>query len=234
MSVRRLRVPLVLTLALATLLAQAGSSLALFTESKAAAANTFSGGTWAFYLHNNPTPPTANTTAQVNLAMNATVPTAATLYQYSTDCAARAGRRLTRAAPSPTQATVCDYVNWRTAAQTAAMTLSGTVTLDIWATTDTTNTNRTGVLVAYLRDYNPTGGTYVEIANATDTNQYAVGRTTFYLTADRGHRHRHVHPRRRPPARGQARGLQRRPERHAGCLRHGGLSVVPAYSLGRA
>ena len=115
--------------------------------------------------------------------MNATVPTAATLYQYSTDCVARAGRRLTRAAPSPTQATVCDYVNWRTAAQTAAMTLSGTVTLDVWATTDTTNTNRTGVLVAYLRDYNPTGGTYVEIANGTDTYQYAVGRTTFYLRA---------------------------------------------------
>ena len=127
MSMRRLRVPLVLMLAFATPPAQAGSSLALFTDSKAAAANTFSAGTWAFYLHNNPTPPTANTTSQVNLAMNATVPTAATLYQYSTDCAARAGRRLTLAAPSPTQATVCDYVNWRTAAVTAAMTLSGTV-----------------------------------------------------------------------------------------------------------
>ena len=183
MSVRRLHVPLVLMLALATLLAQAGSSLALFTESKAAAANTFSGGTWAFYLHNNPTPPTANTTAQINLAMNATVPTAATLYQYSTDCVARAGRRLTRAAPSPTQATVCDYENWRTAALTAAMTLSGTVTLDIWAATDTTAANHSGVLVAYLRDYNPTGGTYVAIANATDTYTYPVGRTTFYLRA---------------------------------------------------
>ncbi len=180
MSVRRLRVPLVLTLALATLLAQAGSSLALFTESKAAAANTFSGGIWAFYLHNNPTPPTANTTAQVNLAMNSTVPTATTLYEYSTNCVARAGRRLTRAAPSPTQATACDYVNWRTATATAAMTLSGTVTLYVWATTDTAAANHQGVLVAYLRDYNPTGGTYVEIANATDTYTYPVGRTTFY------------------------------------------------------
>jgi predicted ribosomally synthesized peptide with SipW-like signal peptide len=46
MSVRRLRAPLVLTLALATLLAQAGSSLALFTDSKAAGANTFTTGTW--------------------------------------------------------------------------------------------------------------------------------------------------------------------------------------------
>ena len=46
MSIRRLRVPLVLVLALATLLAQAGSSLALFTDSKAASANTFRMGTW--------------------------------------------------------------------------------------------------------------------------------------------------------------------------------------------
>ena len=45
-SLHRLRVPLVLTLALATLLAQTGSSLALFTESKAAGANTFTTGTW--------------------------------------------------------------------------------------------------------------------------------------------------------------------------------------------
>ena len=39
-------------------------------------------------------------TAQINLAMNATVPTAPTLWQYSTNCAARTGRRITRAAPS--------------------------------------------------------------------------------------------------------------------------------------
>ncbi|MGD0019144.1 MAG: SipW-dependent-type signal peptide-containing protein [Candidatus Limnocylindrales bacterium] len=183
MSLRHLRVPLVLALVVATLLAQAGTSLALFTESKASSANTFTAGTWAFYLHNNPTPPTGNTTAQVNLVMNATVPTATTLYQYATNCAARAGRRITRAAPNPNQATVCNYENWRTPALATAMTLSGTVTMDVWATTDAANANRTGVLVAYLRDYNPTGGTYVEIGNATNTYVYPVGRTTFYERA---------------------------------------------------
>lgn len=181
MSMRSLRVPLVLTLALATLLAQAGSSLALFTESKAAAANTFSAGAWAFYLHNNPTPPTTNTTAQVNLAMNTTVPTAATLYQYSTSCAARAGRRLTRAAPSPTQATVCDYENWRTAALTGTLTLSGTVTVDIWTASDTAAANRTAGVGAYLRDFNPAGaGTYTEIANGLYNTTYVAGRTFYH------------------------------------------------------
>lgn len=181
MSVRRLRVPLVLMLAVATLLAHAGTSLAMFTESKAAGANTFNAGTWAFHLHNNPTPPTANTTAQVNLVMNATVPTAATLYQYSTNCVAQAGRRITRAAPSPNQATVCNYVNWRTTPLAATVTLSGTITVDIWSASDTANANRTGGIVAYLRDFNPAGaGTYTEIANGLFTTTYAVGRTFYH------------------------------------------------------
>jgi predicted ribosomally synthesized peptide with SipW-like signal peptide len=47
MSMRRFRTPLVLALAAATLLAQAGTSLALFTETKGAGANTFNAGTGA-------------------------------------------------------------------------------------------------------------------------------------------------------------------------------------------
>ena len=37
------------------------------------------------YLHNNPSPPVGTTTAQNEIAMNTTAPTAATLYKYSTD-----------------------------------------------------------------------------------------------------------------------------------------------------
>jgi len=181
MSVRRLRVPMVLMLAVAAILAQTGSSLALFTESKTAAANTLTAGSWAFYLHNNPTPPTANTAAQANLAMNTTVPTAATLWQYSTGCAARAGRRLPRAAPSPTQATLCDYQNWRTPALTAGLSLSGAISVDIWTASDTGTANRTAGVVAYLRDFNPAGaGTYTEIANALYNTTYTAGRTFYH------------------------------------------------------
>jgi hypothetical protein len=46
MSLRRLRVALMLVLVPATLFAQSGTSLALFTEAKAAAANTFRTGIW--------------------------------------------------------------------------------------------------------------------------------------------------------------------------------------------
>ena len=177
---RRLRLPLVLALAIATLLAHAGTSLALFTDSKAASANNFSAGTWAFYLHNNPTPPTANTTAQINLTMNATTPTATTLWQYSSNCSVRTGRRLTRAAPSPNQATVCNYENWRTPALAATLTLSGAPTVDIWSASDTGTANRTGGIVAYLRDYNVAAGTYTEIANGLYNTTYAVGRTFYH------------------------------------------------------
>ena len=180
MSIRRLRAPLVLTLAFTTLLAQAGTSLAMFTESKAAAANTFNSSNWAFFLHNNPTPPTGTTTAQFNLAMNPTAPTAATLYDYDTNCGGNgAGRTLARVTPSPTQATTCNYANWRTAALSSALTLTGNVTLDVWIETNTSTASRTGALAIYLRDYNPASSTYTEITNLVSTSTYAVGLTWY-------------------------------------------------------
>jgi hypothetical protein len=112
--------------------------------------------------------------------MNATVPTAPTLWQYSTNCAARTGRRITRAAPSPAQATVCNYENWRTPALAAALTLSGAVSVDIWSASDTGQNNRTGGIVAYLRDYNTAAGTYTEIANGLSNTTYATGRTFYH------------------------------------------------------
>jgi len=70
-------------------------------------------------------------------------------------------------------------VNWRTPALGTALTLSGTVTVDIWSATNAAAAGRNGSLIAYLRDYNPATGTYVEIANATRTAAYAVGRTYY-------------------------------------------------------
>jgi hypothetical protein len=179
-SIHRLRVPLILTLAFTTLLAQAGTSLAMSTEWKAAAANTFGSSYWAYFLHNNPTPPTANTTAKFNLAMDPTAPTAATLYDYDTNCGGSgSGRTLARVAPSPTQATTCDYANWRTATLSSALTLTGNVTLDVWLETNTSTASRTGALAIYLRDYNPTSSTYTEITNLVSTSTYAVGLTWY-------------------------------------------------------
>jgi hypothetical protein len=177
----RLRALLLLSLVAACLLmAGPGTSLARFTDSAAVGGNTLTTIYWTYYLHNNPTPPTGNTTAQANLTATTTAYTQATLYNYDTNCDTRTGRLLTRLnPPAPGNTTTCYYVNWRLPAQVTALRLTGTVTADVWSATQTGVANRTGSIIAYLRDYNPTSGTYVEIANATYTGAYAVGRT-FY------------------------------------------------------
>ncbi|MFI5258471.1 MAG: SipW-dependent-type signal peptide-containing protein [Candidatus Limnocylindrales bacterium] len=177
----RLRATLVAAVTIGCLLSTGtGSALALFTSTKSAGSNTFTTGTWAYYLDNNPTPPTANTTAQYNLTMTLTVPTAPTLFNYDTDHANRPGRGITRNnPPSPGLVTAFRYVNWQTSAFASGLTLSGTVTVDVWSATNSGVANRNGSLIAYLRDYNPGTGTYVEIANATRTAAYAAGRTYY-------------------------------------------------------
>jgi hypothetical protein len=163
-------------------LAGAGASLARFTDAQADGGNAMAASYWIYYLHNSPTPPTGNTTAQANLTATTTASTQATLYNYDTNCDNRTGRLLTRLnPPAPGNTTVCRYVNWRLPARTTALTLAAgsTVTADVWSATNAAQANRTGSLIAYLRDYNPGSGTYVEIANATYTGTYAAGRT-FY------------------------------------------------------
>jgi hypothetical protein len=159
----------------AACLAMSGStsSLALF-GSQANAPAIIASGTWTYYLHNNPTPPTANTAAQVNLTATTTAPTAVTLRRYDTNggCANRAGRGLILAAPIPTQGSACYYVNWRTPILAAPLKLQGSVTLDIWSATNTGANNVTGALIVYLRDYNSTLATYAEITNFTFTRTY--------------------------------------------------------------
>ena len=158
-----------IAVALAGLLGGAATSLALFTGSATTTAS-FTAGTWAtattYDLHNNPTPPVGNTTAQFNLALDGTAPTAATLFNYDTNCDSNTGRQITRrASASPTEATTCFYGNWRTAPLTSARTLSGTASVVVYARKASPN-GTDPTLVAYLRDFNQVGGTYVELANA--------------------------------------------------------------------
>jgi hypothetical protein len=180
MNWRRLRPILPAVLAVTAIAMQVGSTTALFNRTVAVGANGLTAGTWGYYLHNNPTAPVANTAAQYNLTMTTTKPTATTLYNYDTDSANRPGRGITRANP-PSAALITNnrYVNWRTPALASALTLTGTVTVDLWSATNTATANRTGSVIAYLRDYDPATATYVEIANGTYTGAYAVGRTYY-------------------------------------------------------
>jgi hypothetical protein len=182
MSWRRLRPILPAVLAVAAIAMQVGSTTALFNRTVAVGANGLSAGTWGYYLHNNPTAPIGNTTAQYNLTMTTTASTQTFLYNYDTNSANRPGRGITRAnPPSAALVTANTYVNWRTPVLGSGLNLTGTVTVDVWSATNTAAPKRTGSLIAYLRDYNPTAGTYAEIANGTYTGAYAVGRTYYEL-----------------------------------------------------
>ena len=161
--------------------------LARFTDVAAVGSSSFATGAWVtattWYLHNNPTPPTANTTAQFNLAVNATVPTATTLRNYDTNCDSRAGRSFVRGTGLVSEATVCRYATWRSAALGVARTLDGTATLVVRARKTTTG-GTTPTLRAFLRAWNPATSTYTELgtANMGVTNDSSTAFASYSLT----------------------------------------------------
>lgn len=145
--------------------------LATFTD-QAAVAATFGTGTWTreitWYLHNQPTPPTGNTTARTLLGMDEVEPTAGTLFNYDTNCDSRPGRLIQRGTGLVTEAGTCRAVTWRSATLGAGRTLDGTARLAIWARkTSSGGTNPT--LRAFLRVFHPSTSTYVELGAANTT-----------------------------------------------------------------
>ncbi|HEX8939572.1 MAG TPA: hypothetical protein VF763_05365 [Candidatus Limnocylindrales bacterium] len=153
------------------------ASLAIETSQATLASNSFTGGAWALYLHNIPAGPT---TAQFNLPMDTTAPTATTLSNYDTNCDSSTGRLIRVGTGLPTESTTCYYANWRTTAYATARALAGTVTLRIWAIR--TGTNGTApTLQGYLRDYNPGTNAYVELGTANVTVS-ATSQTQYVLT----------------------------------------------------
>jgi len=170
-------------------LALAGSHvvLARLVDTAAVTGNTFATGSWAtgttWYLHNNPTPPTGNTAAQFNMALNATAPTAATLYNYDTNCEFRAGRSIRRNTGLVTEAGACRYATWRSAALAAARTLNGTATLTVFARKASAG-GIAPTLRAFLRVFNPSTSTYTELgtANATITTEPTLPFASYALS----------------------------------------------------
>ncbi|MBU2608635.1 MAG: hypothetical protein KKF26_04885, partial [Chloroflexi bacterium] len=68
---------------------------------------------YPLYLHNNPTPPTANTTAQETLPLSTTAPTAATLYNYDEDYSSDLGRRIEQGRGNVNESNLARYQTWR-------------------------------------------------------------------------------------------------------------------------
>ncbi len=117
------------------------------------------------YLHNNPTPPTANTNRQAVLPMDDSAPTATTLYNYDVDVDTDLGRTIQKGGSGAGETDVGKYQAWRTGVLSQPLSLSGTIAVDIWGAIQNYQLDKAGIVTIYFRDYN--GSTYTEIGQGT-------------------------------------------------------------------
>ncbi|HEX2194839.1 MAG TPA: hypothetical protein VHK63_07810 [Candidatus Limnocylindria bacterium] len=148
-----------------------GSALAVFTDHEQVQATTSTspsfGGT-TYFLHNNPTPPTGNTSSQANLAMNTTPPTATTLHNYDTDRDSAPGRLIQRGGSGAGETSLARYQNWRgPTAGLLGQTINGTVTVEFWSAMEGFAPNTAGEVRVFLRDVDSVTGLTLEIASST-------------------------------------------------------------------
>ena len=151
----------------------AQSALAgLFTDSDAVGGNTFATANWGggptFYMHNNPTPPTGDTTSQAVLPLDQTAPTGTTFYNYDTDRDSAAGRGIAKGGSGPTETDTSKYQTWQTGALGSNLTMDGLIEVPLWSAMKDFELAKQGSVTVYFRDYN--GSTYTEICNETLTD----------------------------------------------------------------
>lgn len=121
-----------------------------------------------FYLHNYPTPPTGDTSAQVALPMNGSAPTATVLYNYDANKDTYPGRLIKTGGSGAGETSLDQMQNWRSQAFASSRAISGNVQFTVWTGTQYFTLNKPGSVTAYLREWN--GSTYTEIANTTVTD----------------------------------------------------------------
>ena len=118
-----------------------------------------------FYLHDNPTPPTGNTSSQAVLPLDTNSPTAAALYNYDQDRDAFTGLLIAKGASGVGETDLTKYQAWRSSSLSGGQGLTGTVTVELWTAIRDFGQNQAGEVTVFLRDYN--GSTYTEIGSGT-------------------------------------------------------------------
>ncbi len=127
-----------------------------------------------FYLHNRPTPPTGNTSAQKDLDMDSTAPTASNLYNYSTNKDSDPGRFVDKDGSAGT--TNSDkMVNWVWQLSNTT-NYSGTAQVTIWvAMKDFNNDKSAGVRVLLRHKGSATTGSGTTIGDVTQVHNGSGG-----------------------------------------------------------
>lgn len=163
----------------------AGAALALFGDAEQVAATSSTAASFSnttYWLHNNPTPPAANTNMQANLVMNATAPTATTLYNYDADQDSAAGRLVRRGGSGAGETDLSQYQNWRgPTAPLLGQTINGTVTVEFWSAMRNFTAGTAGEVRVFLRDFDTITGLTSEIANTTVSSADWHGGSTAWV-----------------------------------------------------
>ena len=109
-------------------------------------------GDMTLYLHNNPTPPTADTDAQHPLPMDTTQGTATTLYNYDEDIDGEAGLFLPKSEERSSESDPTKYQEWRTASLASNYNIDGIIQGGLWFGMKDFSTDKTGIYRIYIRD----------------------------------------------------------------------------------
>ena len=117
-----------------------------------------------FYLHNNPTPPVADTSRQAILPLDETAATGSVLYQYGTPN--NNPGLLLKGTDQGLAETIFDkFQVWQTSVLAEDLVVQGDVLVDLWAGIRGFQADQSGALTIFLRDFD--GSSYTEIANGS-------------------------------------------------------------------
>ena len=117
----------------------------------------------SYFLHNNPTPPKNDTTAQADLTMTTVSSPSFLRYDYDYDIDTNEGRSIAKNG-TVNEASIGKFQNWRTPAFPSDFHINGDVTLQLWSASDGFQQGRRGEVDVFLRDWD--GLSYTEIATA--------------------------------------------------------------------
>jgi hypothetical protein len=102
-----------------------------------------------FYLHNNPTPPTGDTSSHTVLPFDGTAPTASVLYNYDTDRDTAGGLVLAKSGLGLSEIDSTKYQIW---SLPGWRDLDGNAVLTLWSAMKSFDTTGRGVVLAALLD----------------------------------------------------------------------------------
>ena len=121
--------------------------------------------TW--YLHDDPSPPIADTTSQSILTLDPTAPGAGTLFNYDKDRDAEPGLLIAKGGIGATETDTTKMQVWRSRPLAASLKLNGAVRLDVWSAMKVFEKSKKGSVTFYVRHFD--GSSYTEVGSGTLT-----------------------------------------------------------------